>query len=209
MTFDFGRSVRLSILCTGLALGPAPGPALGAPVPTGDLRAAEDGADESAAGEPTEVVEPEITTNRDLPAPVARARRVLMDIARAGDVEGLAAIIEENGATPLFSFGGDADPIAFWRDASGDGEGREILAILLELLEAPPALMRPGTPDAFYAWPYFEALPLEGLSPAQEVELFTLVTAGDYEAMLEFGSYNFYRVHISPDGTWEAFVAGD
>ena len=62
--------------------------------------------------------------------------------------------------------------------------------------------MRSGTTEAFYAWPYFEALNLETLTPEQQVELLTLVTAGDYDAMLQFGGYNFYRVHISPDGTW-------
>ena len=154
-------------------------------------------------------VAPRILTNAELPQPVARTRKLLMDIARSGDVEGLAAVIEENGRTPIFSFGGDEDPVTFWREASGDGEGREVLAILLELLEAPPALMRSGTTEAFYAWPYFEALNLETLTPPQQVELLTLVTAGDYDAMLQFGGYNFYRVHISPDGTWEAFVAGD
>ena len=177
-------------------------PAFAAPVPV------EDGTDLSPSLE-TSRVQSRRVSNDDLPAPVARMRRILMDIARAGDIEGLDAVIEENGHTPQFSFGADDDPIAFWREVSGDGEGREILAILLELLETDPVLMRPDTADAFYAWPYFEALPLDALTPEQQVELFTLVTAGDYQDMLEFGGYIFYRVHVSPDGTWEAFVAGD
>ena len=55
-------------------------------------------------------VAPRIVTNADLPEPVARTRKLLMDIARSGDVEGLAAVIEENGRTPVFSFGGDETP---------------------------------------------------------------------------------------------------
>ncbi len=181
----------------------AAGDALAAPVPVeGDLTARES----PARGV---VARSKLLQNDELPEPVARTRKLLMDIARTGDIEGLAAVIEDNRRTPLFSFGGDEDPIAFWREVSGDGEGREVLAILLELLETPPALMREGSAEAFYAWPYFEALNLEELSPAQQVELFTLVTAGDYLDMLDFGGYIFYRVHISPDGTWEAFVAGD
>ncbi len=193
------RIVLAGLLCSLLSAGGA----VAAPVPVeGDLTAREGTAQGLGSGS-------KLLENDDLPEPVARTRKLLMDIARAGDIEGLAAVIEDNGRTPLFSFGGDEDPIAFWREVSGDGEGREVLAILLELLETPPALMREGSAEAFYAWPYFEALHLEDLSPAQQVELFTLVTAGDYRDMLDFGGYIFYRVHISPDGTWEAFVAGD
>ena len=192
--------LKAAILVAAVASAPAAG---AAPVP------ADDGLTTESSPVAPPSVAPQILTNAELPEPVARTRKLLMDIARSGDVEGLAAVIEENGRTPVFSFGGDEDPVTFWREASGDGEGREVLAILLELLEAPPALMRSGTTEAFYAWPYFEALNLETLTPEQQVELLTLVTAGDYDAMLQFGGYNFYRVHISPNGTWEAFVAGD
>jgi hypothetical protein len=40
-------------------------------------------------------------------------------------------------------------------------------------------------------WPYFFAVPLEELTAPQRVELFTLVTAGDYEEMKNFGAYIF------------------
>ena len=36
-----------------------------------------------------------------------------------------------------------------------------------------------------------------------------LVTAGDVASMQEFGSYNFYRVGITPDGQWKFFIGGD
>ena len=50
---------------------------------------------------------------------------------------------------------------------------------------------------------------LEKLTKPQLVELFELVTAGDYQRMLGNGSYDFYRVGISPEGRFEFFVAGD
>ncbi|MEH6725447.1 MAG: hypothetical protein V7703_04745, partial [Hyphomicrobiales bacterium] len=88
-------------------------------------------------------------------------------------------------------------------------EGQEILAILLEVLEAGYAQLDPGTESEIYVWPYFASVRLDTLTPQQRVELFTLVTAGDYEDMKAFGAYNFFRLGISPDGVWQFFIAGD
>jgi hypothetical protein len=41
------------------------------------------------------------------------------------------------------------------------------------------------------------------------VELFKIITAGDYEDMKTFDAYVFYRVGITPQGRWAFFVAGD
>ncbi len=60
-----------------------------------------------------------------------------------------------------------------------------------------------------YVWPYFAYYPVDKLTPRQLVELFKLVYAGDYEDMKAYGAYLYYRVGISPDGTWKFFVAGD
>ena len=43
----------------------------------------------------------------------------------------------------------------------------------------------------------------------QRVELFKIVTAGDFDDMKQFGAYIFYRVGITPAGQWTFFVAGD
>jgi hypothetical protein len=69
--------------------------------------------------------------------------------------------------------------------------------------------VQPGTSDELYVWPYFAQVPLEALTPSQLVELFTLVTAADYEDMRSYGSYTFFRVGIAPDGRWLFFLAGD
>jgi hypothetical protein len=47
------------------------------------------------------------------------------------------------------------------------------------------------------------------LTPTQLVELFTLLTAADYEDMKSYGAYTFFRVGIAPDGRWLFFLAGD
>ena len=110
----------------------------------------------------------------------------------------------------MLSLGGlEGDPIEFLKSQSGDAEGREILAILLEVLESGFVHLDAGTDNEVYVWPYFFAVPLDALTPQQKVELFTILTSGDLEEMKSFGAYVFYRVGISPQGRWRFFVAGD
>jgi hypothetical protein len=103
----------------------------------------------------------------------------------------------------------EGDPITFLKGLSGDAEGQEILAIMEEVLNAGYVHVDAGTPQELYVWPYFFAVPLDKLDARQRVELFKIVTAGDYDSMKQFGAYIFYRVGIAPDGQWAFFVAGD
>ncbi len=146
----------------------------------------------------------------DLPRPVRDLRRKLMEIARTGEVEALRPYLETGSEPTVLTFGDTPhDPIAYLKEASGDGEGAELLAILLEILESGYAHAEAGSDAEIYIWPYFAQANLEALTLPQKVELFELVTAGDYEAMKSFGAYNFYRAGISPEGRLEFFVAGD
>ena len=144
-----------------------------------------------------------------LPAPVARLRQQIIDAAATGDPEALRPIIEASDPPPQLSFDEIGDPIAFLKSSSGDEGGREILAILTEVLQAGYVHVGAGTKDDIYVWPYFAYYPVDKLSPRQLVELFKLVYAGDYEDMKAYGAYLYYRVGITPDGTWQFFVAGD
>ena len=144
-----------------------------------------------------------------LPPPVAATRNALIEAARTGDVEALRPIYRGASEPPMLSFGEIEDPITFLKLASGDRNGREILAIMIEVLEAGFVHRNAGTPDEIFIWPYFYGVPLDTLTPAQEVELFEIVTAHDLEDMRLFGAYNFYRLGITPDGSWAFFVAGD
>ena len=183
------------------AQGAGPGGAGGVEISA----AASGGAEKQAAAKLPEIL-------RDtalLPAPVARIREQILEAARSGDIERLRPIIDGNGITPTFSFGGETDAIAFWKETSGDSEGRELLAIMSEIFEAGFLHSGAGTADEIYIWPYFAEIPLDKLTPAQQVELYRLVTAQDVKDMREFGSYIFYRAGITPDGQWQYFVAGD
>jgi hypothetical protein len=145
-----------------------------------------------------------------LPEPVRRKRETIIEACKTGDLEKLRPLFDTGEDATQLSLGGiDGDPIAFLRDLSGDKEGQEILAILEEVLSAGFVHMDAGTPNDMYVWPYFFAVPLDRLTAPQRVELFKIVTAGDYEDMKTYGTYIFYRVGITPDGRWSFFVAGD
>ncbi len=146
----------------------------------------------------------------NLPAPVRATRDALMDAARKGELSALRPHIVSGADGTMLSLSGyEEDPIDFLQQSSGDEEGFEILAILLEVLEAGYVHVDVGTDEEMYVWPYFFAWPLDGLSNEQRVELFRLLTAGDVQDSEQFGGYIFYRVGIRPDGEWRFFVAGD
>ena len=129
-----------------------------------------------------------------------------MDPAKTGNVEELRGVFEQNEMPPSLGFESYDDPIEFLKSQSGDPEGREILALLLEILEAGWVHVDEGGPQEMYIWPYFDQWPLDGLSPSQEVELYRILTAGDVEEMRRHGGYIFFRVGIGQDGTLHYFM---
>ena len=119
-----------------------------------------------------------------LPAPVRDLHSKLVAAAKAGLIEAVRPLLKAGeDPTQLSLAGTDNDPITFLKSLSGDEGGQEILAILLEVLEAGYVHLSPGTPEELYVWPYFFAVPLDKLTDMQRVELFKLVTSGDYEDM--------------------------
>ncbi len=147
-------------------------------------------------------------SDSDLPKAVRDKRRQLIDAARSGDLEKLRALMEAEATPPSIALSDPGDPIEYLKALSADADGREILAILLEVLESGFVRVGAGSVDELYVWPYFAQYPLEALTSEQLVELFTLLTAADYEDMKAYGSYTFFRVGIAPDGRWLFFLAG-
>jgi hypothetical protein len=150
-----------------------------------------------------------ITDLSRLPVPVARTRERILEAARSGDLEKLVLVMQSNETLPVFSFGNEKDPVAYWKANFPDSDGVEILATLIQILETGFVHVARGTPQDMYVWPYFAQTPLKDLSREQKVELFRIVTGSDYKQMTEFGAYSFYRVGIAPDGVWHYFVAGE
>ena len=230
---DFGRrTIGVGMVAALLGLCAAPGLARalpdGRPVQTQTIivppdRAVEPGmpgvpGDDAGASAPVaepspmpDVPVPEVLYDvSKLPVPVARLRQQIIEAAATGDPEKLRPIIVASDPPPQLSLDEvQGDPIAFLKSASGDPGGREILAILTEVLEAGYVHVGAGTKAEMYVWPYFAYYPVNKLTPRQLVELFKLVYAGDYEDMKAYGTYLYYRVGISPDGQWRFFLAGE
>lgn len=144
------------------------------------------------------------------PEPVRRMRQLIMDAATTGDISRLRPLMNPGpDQTQVQLEGSDKDPIDTLKSLSGDPEGREILAILLDILSTGFAHVDKGTPDEAYVWPYFVGKQLGQLTPVETVELLRIVTAGDVAEMQEYGNYNFFRAGITPDGRWKFFTAGD
>jgi hypothetical protein len=143
-----------------------------------------------------------------LPEPVRKLREAIVEAAASGDVERMRPIMDP-GAKKTDGPDQNEDPIETLKSFSGDTEGLEILAIMLDLMQTGVARIEAGTPDEVYVWPYFVGKPLNELTPPEKVDLLRIVTAGDLAAMDEAGGYNFYRIGISPDGKWKFIVSGD
>ncbi|MCO5071903.1 MAG: hypothetical protein M9944_11930 [Rhizobiaceae bacterium] len=145
-----------------------------------------------------------------LPEPVRQIRDAIIEAAKTGDPERLRPFIDSGNAKTQLSLGGiSGDPIAYLKELSGDDGGQEILAILEEILSTGYVHLDAGKPNELYVWPYFFGVPLDALSAPQRVELFKIITAGDYEDMKTYGAYIFYRAGFTPDGKWSFFIAGD
>lgn len=145
-----------------------------------------------------------------LPETVRRARDELLAAAKSGDVEALRPIIKRQTNMPVLSFGAVLDPILFLRDSSNDGEGRELMAIMIELLEAPYAITpaENGEPE-IYVWPAYASNDLVNLSPKELIDVYKIVSHQDLEEMQLYGGWYFFRVGIDANGEWRYFVAGD
>ncbi|MGH6924802.1 MAG: hypothetical protein ACRED5_13790 [Propylenella sp.] len=167
-------------------------------------------AQESAAPPSVDAPLPTVLRSEtDLPEPVREKRQKLIEAAKSGDIENLRILMQAEAAPPSVALGDPGDAIEYLKALSADADAREILAILLEVLESGFVHIGEGTDDELYVWPYFAQYPPEALTPAQLVELFTLLTAADYEDMKSYGVYTFFRVGIAPDGRWLFFLAGD
>jgi hypothetical protein len=168
---------------------------------------AEKMADDKATGG-TEAVE----VLRDpaiLPDSVQRIRHAMIVAAMTGEIQSMRVPIEMNEIPPILSREKSDDPIEHWKSVSGDGEGREILSILIRLFRAGFVRDAAGTGDEMFIWPYFAKTPIAELTPAQQVELLTIVTPERFKAMQTSGVYDYYRVGIAHDGTWHYFIDQD
>jgi hypothetical protein len=143
-----------------------------------------------------------------LPGNVEEMREYILAATQAGDISELKTAIEWNELKPDFGDEAKDDPIAYWKKTSADGEGRETLAALANILALPPARLAIGKDpenNIVYVWPYLAERPLGDLSPAEKVDLYRLVPPDAAKSMQEMKKWAWWRLAIGADGTWYTF----
>ena len=151
----------------------------------------------------------EVQLGRDvskLPPEVQRMRQAILKAAMSGDIEQLRLPIDMNELPPVFAKERTPDPIAYLKSASADGNGREMLAILFNLLTTGYAIKDAGTKNEMIVWPYHAAIPLASLTPGQEVEIYRFLSPARVKEMVAAGKYSYYSVGIGHDGVWHTFT---
>jgi hypothetical protein len=150
----------------------------------------------------------EVQLGRDvskLPHEVQRMRQAILQAVMSGDIEELRIPIDMNELHPIFAKERTPNPVAYLKSVSADGNGREMLAILFNLLTTGYAVKNAGTKDEMIVWPYHAAISLSALSPGQEVEIYRFLPPARVKEMAAAGKYSFYSVGIGRDGVWHYF----
>lgn len=143
-----------------------------------------------------------------LPAPVQEMRDAILAAVRSGNIDDLRPALEWNELRPHVADHPVDDAIAYWKQISGDGEGREILAILAEILDCGYAVLPIGKDienNLVFVWPALAEADLANLTPQQEVALYRLVKPAEVKAMRESKRWRWWRLAIGADGTWHTF----
>lgn len=140
-----------------------------------------------------------------LPPDIKNTLEDIVVAAQSGNIEAMREVLEQNELKPMLSSSPVGDPIEFWKKASADGEGRDILAAMLNVFSAGYAKQGEGT-NATYVWPYFAEMDLAKLTPSQEVELYRIVPVAEALLMKKAGKYSYYRAAIGSDGVWHYFM---
>ena len=135
-----------------------------------------------------------------LPAPVTATRHAIQAAANHRSWAAFEGLIDPNRFE--FTFGGERDPVAFWKQLESEGTPvRQILATLLSY---------PGTEyEGLYMWPSAAVKQPKDWTEEDLEPLRLIYTEKELEQMRSFDSYYGWRVGIEPDGDWIFFVAGD
>jgi len=140
-----------------------------------------------------------------LPDPIKNTLQHIVEAAQGGDIDAMLPVLQENELPPMLAAAAVSDPIAFWKKASVDGEGRDVLAAMLNVFSS--GFVRTGKgKDAMYVWPYFAEIDLTKLTPAQQVELYRIVPPAQALEMEKAGKYTYYRAGLGSDGVWHYFL---
>jgi hypothetical protein len=147
-------------------------------------------------------------TNARLPRGVSEMRETILMAVRSGKIEELKTAIELNEMRPDVSDRPVDDIIAYWRQASKTGDGRDVLDALGTILEQPPAVLPLGRDienNAIYVWPALAERDLAQLTPVEDAELAKFMSPDEVAAMKAAKRWTWWRIAIGADGTWHSF----
>ncbi len=144
-----------------------------------------------------------LTPEDGLPDPVAVTRAAVFQAAKSCD---WTALRELARGTFLSNAPTDKDPVSYWKEFEEQGE--DVLLSLVEILNR-PSLRFVERDGSFYYWP--SPFTEEGwyvMSVDDRLAIRPLDNAADFRLVEETGAYDGYRVGISEDGSWFAFLRG-
>ena len=142
----------------------------------------------------------------DLPPAVARLRGRILQVTQGGGIDDLLIPIQWNEVPPLFRRGQPQsfDPIAYLKERSFDGNGREMLAVLSAVFRAPHAVLTQGSTTS-YVWPVFPLVPAPTPWPQERIAPWSCVRFADLATLSPQGGPLIHRTAIGIDGTWQYF----
>ncbi len=161
---------------------------------------------------PPKVVKPLAAKEKPLPGAVEEMRQAILAAALSGHIDELRVPLDWNEMKPDVTPNVNDDPITYWKKMSADGEGREVLAALANMLQMRPAAIPLGKDaenNLIYVWPYLAEAKLDALSPPEEVDLLRLVSPEAAKSMREGKKWTWWRLTIGADGTWHSFKKGE
>lgn len=176
------------------------------------LTAGEATAGKQPAAAPSQLAYDQRLDPQKLPRPVREMVDAILVAVHSGQIEDLKTALDWNEMPPALAPDKVEDPIAFLKKASADKEGREMLAILGDLLAVGPARLKLGRDlenNEVYVWPYLAELEIDKLKPSELVDLYRLVPANVIEQMRGAKSWTSFRIVIGADGTWHSFMKHD
>jgi hypothetical protein len=146
-------------------------------------------------------------TNETLPPAVMEMREAIQTAARTGRLEELRTPIELNELKPETGAPAGSDLLAYWKSFSTDGQGLDVMAAMVAVLDAAPATLPLGADienNRLFVWPGFATRPLSALTAEEDAELLR-IAQNDGATMKASGHYAGWRLVIGADGTWHSF----
>ena len=114
-------------------------------------------------------------------------------------------VFESNELKPMVAAEYVEDPVAFWKKASADGTGRDVLAAMLNVAASGYVRVGQGQ-DEMFVWPYFAETDLAKSRRPRRSSFIASCPPAQALAMKKAGKYTYYRLGISPTGVWHYFL---